>query len=607
MAIEPVILCLNQAGFSVANKIANKFSFKLHGRSDRVTKADKFFDNALYHARVLFSSGTPIIGVCASGILIRAVAPLLQNKLLESPIIAVSDDGSVVIPLLGGHRGANRLATTIAEFINAKAAVTTAGDVSLGVSIDEPPIGWRLDPESDVKEVMGRMLSGASVKITGEEKENALWLNNLPTGEDVEILCTTKLKTKEVKSDISFFPKKFSLGVGCSRNCPPEELSNLVHKMLLDSNVSPNAIHSVNTLNLKADEPAIIALSEELGLPLRLFTAVELEHEKDRLSSPSKVVFEEVGCHGVSEGAALAQSGSDGYIYSKKRKTKNATCALVKSPNPVVEFVGKGRGRVALIGIGPGQGEWRTLEASVLIGQAEELIGYSLYLDLLGPIAAGKRQTSFPLGDEEERCRYALERAGEGANVALVCSGDSGIYAMGALVFELLDRSSKDFGVSANAKKVEVISSPGVSALQAAAARSGAPLGNDFCAISLSDLLTPREDILKRLEAASVGDFVVALYNPVSKKRKKLFVDAIKILRKNRPQNTPVLLATSLGRIEEKVRYTNLDKVEVSEVDMLTVVIVGSSQSRLVTRGDGNKMYTPRGYARKIDGDLATE
>jgi cobalt-precorrin 5A hydrolase/precorrin-3B C17-methyltransferase len=291
----------------------------------------------------------------------------------------------------------------------------------------------------------------------------------------------------------------------------------------------------------------------------------------------------------------------------KKRKTKNATCALVKSPNPVVEFVGKGRGRVALIGIGPGQGEWRTLEASVLIGQAEELIGYSLYLDLLGPIAAGKRQTSFPLGDEEERCRYALERAGEGANVALVCSGDSGIYAMGALVFELLDRSSKDFGVSANAKKVEVISSPGVSALQAAAARSGAPLGNDFCAISLSDLLTPREDILKRLEAASVGDFVVALYNPVSKKRKKLFVDAIKILRKNRPQNTPVLLATSLGRVEEKVRYTNLDKVEVSEVDMLTVVIVGSSQSRLVTRGDGNKMYTPRGYARKIDGDLATE
>ena len=201
MAIEPVILCLNQAGFSVANKIANQFSFKLHGRSDRVTKADKFFDNALYHARVLFSSGTPIIGVCASGILIRAVAPLLQNKLLESPIIAVSDDGSVVIPLLGGHRGANRLATTIAEFINAKAAVTTAGDVSLGVSIDEPPIGWRLDPESDVKEVMGRMLSGASVKITGEEKENALWLNNLPTGEDVEILCTTKLKTKEVKSN----------------------------------------------------------------------------------------------------------------------------------------------------------------------------------------------------------------------------------------------------------------------------------------------------------------------------------------------------------------------------------------------------------------------
>jgi cobalt-precorrin 5A hydrolase/precorrin-3B C17-methyltransferase len=178
---------------------------------------------------------------------------------------------------------------------------------------------------------------------------------------------------------------------------------------------------------------------------------------------------------------------------------------------------------------------------------------------------------------------------------------------MGALVFELLDRSSNDFGVSSSAKRVEVISSPGVSALQAAAARSGAPLGNDFCAISLSDLLTPRQDILRRLRAASVGDFVVALYNPVSKKRKRLFVDAIEILLENRPQNTPVLLASSLGRVEEKLKYTTLAKVNISEVDMLTVVIIGSSESRLMSLGKRKRMYTPRGYARKIDGDLTVE
>ncbi len=604
MALKPVILCLNQAGFPIAAKIAKKFAYQLHGRKGRVTGADKYFENALDHARLLFSSGTPLIGVCASGILIRAIAPLLQNKVLEPPVITVSDDGSVVIPLVGGHRGANRLALSLAELLKAKAAVTTAGDVSLGVSIDEPPKGWCIDPESDVKKAMGCLLSGGKVKLTGEERVNATWLNDLPAGEGVEIRCTTQLIPKDLSPDITFFPKKFSLGVGCSRNCPPQELSDLVHKMLLDSNVNSNAIHSINTLNLKADEPAIIELSEKLGVPLRIFSSVELENETSRLSNPSIIVFEEVGCHGVSEGAALAQAGSDGNIYSEKRKTKNATCALVKSPIPLVELRGRSRGRLSLVGIGPGQAEWRTPEASVLIGEADELIGYSLYLDLLGPIAYGKRQISFPLGDEEERCRYALERAGEGFNVALICSGDSGIYAMGALVFELLDRSSNDFGVSSNAKRVEVISSPGVSALQAAAARSGAPLGNDFCAISLSDLLTPRQDILKRLKAASIGDFVVALYNPVSKKRKRLFRDAIDILLENRPRHTPVLLATSLGRIEEKLKYTTLAEVNILEVNMLTVVIIGSSQSKLVSLGEGKRMYTPRGYAQKIDGDL---
>ena len=320
------------------------------------------------------------------------------------------------------------------------------------------------------------------------------------------------------------------------------------------------------------------------------------------MESPSEIVFKEVGCHGVSEGAALAQVGNDGFLSTNKKKTKNATCALASSDVPLVSFSGRSRGRLSLIGIGPGQADWRTPEASVLIGEAEEIIGYSLYLDLLGPVAAGKKRTDFSLGDEEKRCRYALERAGEGANVALICSGDSGIYAMGALVFELLDRGPKSFGVSLNARKVEVISTPGVSALQAAAARSGAPLGNDFCAISLSDLLTPKEDILKRLNAASIGDFVVALYNPVSMRRKKLFEDAREIFLKNRPENTPVLLASSLGRPKETIRYTTLLEVNSSEIDMLTVVIVGSSNSKLVKMGDGFKMYTPRGYSKKITG-----
>ena len=602
MALDPVILYMNKAGYITAEEISKEFSFKLHGRKNRVDVAEFIFDNALDHIRELFSCGTPIIGVCASGILIRAVAPLLRDKSLEPPIIAVSDDGSVVVPLLGGHRGANRLAVRIAKFLGAKAAVTTAGEVSLGIALDEPPEGWCLDPESDAKATMAKLLSGGGVKKTGTEIKNAHWLNVLPTGTDVEILCTTEINKDNLNPDIIFYPKMFSLGVGCSRDCPPQELRRLVDSALLEVNVNHHAIHSISTLDLKADEPAILDLANYLGIPLRLFTSEELEQEAYRLESPSEIVFKEVGCHGVSEGAALAQVGNDGFLFTNKKKTKNATCALASSDVPLVSFSGRSRGRLSLIGIGPGQADWRTPEASVLIGEAEEIIGYSLYLDLLGPVAAGKKRTDFSLGDEEKRCRYALERAGEGANVALICSGDSGIYAMGALVFELLDRGPKSFGVSLNARKVEVISTPGVSALQAAAARSGAPLGNDFCAISLSDLLTPKEDILKRLNAASIGDFVVALYNPVSMRRKKLFEDAREIFLKNRPENTPVLLASSLGRPKETIRYTTLLEVNSSEIDMLTVVIVGSSNSKLVKMGDGFKMYTPRGYSKKITG-----
>jgi cobalt-precorrin 5A hydrolase/precorrin-3B C17-methyltransferase len=249
------------------------------------------------------------------------------------------------------------------------------------------------------------------------------------------------------------------------------------------------------------------------------------------------------------------------------------------------------------VGIGPGQSSWRTPEVSRLIAEADELVGYGLYIDLLGPLAAGKPRADFPLGGEEDRCRHALERAGEGRNVALICSGDAGIYAMAALVFELLDRSEK--GVSDAARRVEVICSPGVSALQAAAARAGAPLGHDFCAISLSDLLTPRDDILRRLKAAAEGDFVIAFYNPVSQRRRTLLALARDILLSHRPADTPVLLASSLGRPEEQIRYRRLDALDVDEVDMLTVVLVGSSQSRLVHRGEGPRMFTPRGYAKK--------
>ena len=180
-----------------------------------------------------------------------------------------------------------------------------------------------------------------------------------------------------------------------------------------------------------------------------------------------------------------------------------------------------------------------------------------------------------------------------GKNVALICSGDAGIYAMATLVYEVLARNDIP-----GASRVEIVVSPGISALQAAAARAGAPLGHDFCAISLSDLLTPVEDIRKRLKAAAEGDFVVAFYNPVSERRRTLLAEARDILLQHRPSDTPVILARSLGRQDETLRHRTLENLPVDEVDMMTVVLVGSSQSKRIKTADGPRVYTPRGYLK---------
>ena len=598
MAVNPVVLALSASGAATARRVADLIGADLHGREGRVAEADAFFPNALDHARDLFAAGVPVVGVCASGILIRAVAPLLADKTTEPPVVSVSDDGGVVVPLLGGHRGANRLAAQIAEGLGAIAAVTTAGDVAMGVALDAPPAGYRLANPGSAKSAMAAMLSGVGVRVSGEN------IFDVADQQGAVELLVSEAPAEGSDERLVYHPQRFALGVGCARNADPEELWALVCETLDDAGIAQGAVACVASIDLKGDEPAMNEVARRLGVPLRLFTAAELETHADKLVNPSEVVFAEVGCHGVSEGAALACAD---VLVAPKRKTANATCAVARSEAVITNVPGRARGRLSVVGIGPGQAAWRTPEVSRLVAEAEELVGYGLYIDLLGPLAAGKDRSDFPLGGEEARCRYALEQAALGKNVALVCSGDAGIYAMGALVFELLDRGPDEMGVSDAAHRVDVVCSPGVSALQGAAARAGAPLGHDFCTISLSDLLTPRADIIRRLKAAAEGDFVIAFYNPVSKTRRTLLAEARDILLQHRPGDTPVMLASSLGRPEEHIRYRRLDELEVDEVDMLTVVLIGSSNSRLARLGEGPRMFTPRGYARKIDGDLAVK
>lgn len=601
MAMTPVVIALGASGAATARRIAADLDAPLHGRAGRVEGADATFAQARDHVATLFAAGHPVVGVCASGILIRAVAPLLADKRAEPPVLAVSDDGSSVVPLLGGHRGANALALRIAATLGGQAALTTAGEVRLGAALDAPPAGHRLVNPQDAAPAMAALLAGAGARLSGP----ALFaLPHDPAG-GVEI-AVTEAPLPGGPGRLVYHPQRHVLGVGCARDAAPEELAALVEGVLAEAGIAPGALAAIATLDLKADEPAVLALAAGLGLPLRLFDAAALEAEAARLASPSEVVFAEVGCHGVAEGAALAAAGPAAVLAVAKRKSGAATCALARAPAPIVAPFGRPRGRVSLVGIGPGQAAWRTPEASRLIAEADELVGYGLYLDLLGPLGAGKARTEFPLGGEAERCRYALEEAGRGRDIALICSGDAGIYAMGALVHELLDGSAGGPGgagsggaLSDAACRVEVVTAPGITAMQAAAARAGAPLGHDFCAISLSDLLTPRDTILRRVRAAADGDFVVAFYNPVSRRRRTLLAEARELLRAHRPDDTPVLLAASLGRPGESLRHRRLAELDVDEVDMLTLVIVGAAETRLLRRGEGPRIYTPRGYAAK--------
>ena len=593
MRPEPVVVTLDPAD-ALADRVAAAVEARVHARG-------RDFTDTAAHLRGLFLAGHPVIGLCAAGILIRSLAPVLASKADEPPVLAVAEDGSAVVPLLGGHHGANDLARRIAQALGSLPAITTAGDLALGVALHAPPPGWRLANPEDAKPVMAALIRGAPATLSGE----APWLAPLLGREGIATRSAPEgdapvvLRPEEGPALI-WRRQSLALGVGCVRGCDPGELIGLVQRSLAEAGRSVFEIAGIWSVELKADEAAVHALAGNLGVPARFFPPERLEAETPRLADPSEVVFAEIGCHGVSEAAALAAAGPDGALVLAKRKSANATCALATLG--AVPEQGRPRGRLAVIGIGPGRPDWRTPEASRLITEADELVGYGLYLDLLGPIAAGRRR-DFPLGAETERCRYALESAGAGRSVALISSGDSGIYAMGALVMELLALPPEAGGVSAAARRVEILHAPGISALQAASARAGALLGHDFCAISLSDLLTPRETVLARIRAAAEGDFVIAFYNPVSQRRRVLLDAAREILLDHRPAHTPVLLASNLGRADEGLRIRTLATLRTEEVDMLTLVLVGSSATRAFASGDGAAgaggqwLFTPRGYA----------
>lgn len=565
--VKPAIFILGVSALPLARQIKSAIGGEIHGPKS-VEGGDIVYGEATAHLASLFRDNRPLIGLCASGILIRALAGALRDKHDEPPVLAVAEDGSSIVPLLGGHHGANALACRLAKLHGGHAAITTASDIRFGGAFDEPPEGHVLANQHDMKTAAAAKLAGETIRVEVTEKAIAGGPKHLV-----------------------YHPKVLVVGIGCERGVPSDTMIGAIDDAMKAHGLAKASVACIASINIKADEAALHATAEHLDVPARFFAAPDLARESSRLKNPSEVVAREVGTPGVAEAAALAAAGADAELIVEKIKRQGVTIAIAKSPTPILRLRGEPRGRLSVVGIGPGAAEWRSLAARAALAAASDWVGYGLYLDLIADLKDAQAEHRFPLGAEEDRVRHAMALATQGKHVALVCSGDAGIYAMASLVHEIVEREP-------NRVAIEVI--PGISAFQAAAAKAGAIIGHDFCCISLSDLLTPWPDIERRVRAAAEGDFVIAFYNPRSSQRATQLQRALDILSAHRPPATPVVVATNLGRPGEEVRTVTLAELNPADVDMLTVVIVGSSQTRAFKRGDGRTyVYTPRGYAAK--------
>ncbi|WP_442944120.1 precorrin-3B C(17)-methyltransferase [Nostoc sp.] len=573
MNVAPAIVVLGQNSVTVARKIITVLPrATLYGLAGRTSGVDVSFTNFGETLRELFAQGTPLIGICAAGILIRTLAPILSDKQQEPPVLAVAEDGSAVVPLLGGLGGVNDLARRIAKALDVKPAITTTGDLRLGATLLSPPPGYHLANPDDAKKFISDLLAGAEVKLEGI----APWLSDSklpinPKG-DLTIQVTERLVTP-TGNCLVYHPATIAIAISGTI----DDAVALVQQLLADAKLERTSVAGIFAPTIAAADPAIHAVASALGVPARFFTPNQLASLLSQGYSPAQA-------------AAIAATGTFPITPA------SAQIAIAIAPQPIdLNITGQPRGRLAIIGTGPGGLQWMSKEVKEIIKSATDLVGYKTYLDLVGSLADGKQRHESDNREEEARAKMALDLAASGRYVAVVSSGDPGIYAMATAVFEVCDRYAKP-----EWDNIDIHVAPGISAMQAAAAAIGAPLGHDFCAISLSDILKPWSAIAQRITAAAEADFVIAFYNPVSKERTWQLAEARNILLRHRTPDTPVVLARNLGRPGQTVKAIALDELAPASADMRTIILVGSTKTRTIKRRDGNIwVYTPRRYTEQ--------
>jgi cobalt-precorrin 5A hydrolase/precorrin-3B C17-methyltransferase len=542
--MTPAIVILGQGSLATARSIQQVYpGAQIHGLAGRVEGADQTYSEFGATLRQLYQQGTPIIALCAAGIVIRTLAALLLEKGEEPAVLAVAEDGSAVVPLLGGLGGVNGMAREIAAALGVAAAITTSGELRFGTCLLNPPQGYQLADLELGKRFVSDLLAGEQVRIEGA----APWLEQANLPQDQQARLSIHVGSAErvpAANELLIYPK--NTWVACR---PGAELAVRVRQALQQDGI---AVQSLACLLADDADMASGQLQEaalELGVPLRFTTLA---------AGPDIVI------HGAAAPVDLAQ-------------------------------LGRPRGRLAVIGLGPGAAELMVPAVKAELARCTDVLGYETYVRMAGPFRADQVQHCTDNREEMQRARHAFELAAQGRSVVVVSSGDPGVFAMAAAVLEALHESSDP-----DWQRVELEILPGVSASLATAAQAGAPLGHDFCVMSLSDNLKPWSIIEKRLDLACQADLALAFYNPISRSRPWQLGRALEIVAQHRNAATPVVLGRDIGRPGQTLRTLTLGQLTPDQVDMRTMVLIGSSTTCAFPRlGGGEWVYTPRWYGEK--------
>ncbi|MNG98299.1 Precorrin-3B C(17)-methyltransferase [compost metagenome] len=559
MHTAPAIVILGTGSLATAQRIQRRYpGATIHGLRGRVEGADQYYEAFGDTLRALYLQETPIIGLCAAGIVIRTLASLLNEKGAEPPVLVVAEDGSAVVPLLGGLSGVNRMAREIGEALNVPAAITTSGELRFGTCLLNPPEGYALADLEQGKRFVSDLLAGETVRIEGD----APWLAlaQLPASESaqrtIHVGCDTRPASRD---ELLIHSRSVVVALAAGGATLVEQVRSALHQ----AGIAEQSLACMLVPEQAMAEPSVQEAAQQLGVALR-FAAMD--------SSLADMV-----------GAALPGA--------RLIEQPGLVIAVAAAPVDVTQ-VGRRRGRLAVIGLGPGAAELMVPAVKAELARAEDVLGYETYVRMAGPFRDDQVLHCTDNREEMQRACHAFELAAQGRSVVVVSSGDPGVFAMAAAVLEALHASTDPAW-----HRVDLEILPGVSASLATAAQAGAPLGHDFCVMSLSDNLKPWSIIEKRLDLAAQADLVLAFYNPISRSRPWQLGRALEIIAQHRDVHTPVVLGRDIGRPGQTLKVVSLGELLPEMVDMRTMVLVGSSTTCRFDRADGREwVYTPRWY-----------